>query len=57
LDAGTSVLEEVTLRHPPGKTGYVLKVPGYQNQTIYIKLQLGAGTVIARSFHESERND
>jgi len=54
LEAG-EVLEEVVLRKPPGKLGYVMKVrvdPAHE--LIYIKLQLGAGKVIGRSFHYSQ---
>jgi hypothetical protein len=57
LDREAPALEAILLHLPPGKTGYVLKVPGYEKRTIYIKLQLGAGTVIARSFHESDEHD
>ena len=44
------------LDRPPGKTGYVLKIdlnPG--RPQLYVKLELGSGVVIGRSFHESER--
>jgi hypothetical protein len=41
-------LEQIELRAPAGKRGYVMVVDG-----IYIKLQLGSGTVIGRSFHYS----
>jgi hypothetical protein len=37
-----------------GKTGYVLKVSLPQNRTLYIKLQIGCGYVIGKSFHYSE---
>lgn len=55
LESGHAV-ETVTLNQPPGKTGYVMKVdlnPG--RPPVYVKLQLGSGVVIGRSFHESER--
>lgn len=47
-------VETVVLEKPPGRTGYVIKVAGCPPVShIYIKLQLGADTVIGRSFHES----
>ena len=49
-------VETVMLDRPPGKTGYVLKIdlnPG--RPQLYVKLELGSGVVIGRSFHESER--
>lgn len=52
---GGHPLEEIELKIPPGKWGYVMKteaVNGYPS--IYIKLQLGSGVVHARSFHVSE---
>lgn len=55
LESGHEV-ETVTLNQPPGKTGYVMQVnlnPG--RPSLYVKLQLGSGVVIGRSFHESER--
>lgn len=54
LDDGHPV-ETVALRLPPGTTGYVMKIdvsPGAPS--VYVKLQLGAGTIIGRSFHYSE---
>lgn len=55
LESGHEV-EAVVLDQPPGRTGYVMKIdlnPG--RPRLYVKLQLGAGVVIGRSFHESER--
>ncbi len=54
LDAGHPA-ETIVLTDPPSKTAYVLHVsvgPGTPN--IYIKVQLGSGEVIGRSFHYSE---
>lgn len=54
LESGHHV-ETVALDKPPGRTGFVMKVdlnPG--RPRVYIKLQLGSGIVIGRSFHESE---
>lgn len=51
-------LEIVRLDQPPGATGYVMKVdlaPGQPQ--LYVKLQLGSGKIIGRSFHYSERMD
>lgn len=51
LDAGHE-LEEVTLEHPPGKVGYVMKVQIEVGvPRVYIKLELGSGAVFGRSFH------
>ena len=48
-------LEEVILDTPPGKKGYVMKIElGPNQRKLYIKVQLGCGAVIARSFHYSE---
>jgi hypothetical protein len=49
-------LQVIALDNPAGKTGYVLVVNGGPNRPeIYIKVQLGAGKVIGRSFHYSEK--
>lgn len=47
---------EVTRMHTaPGRTGYVMKVRGWTGEPdIYIKLQLGSGKIICRSFHPSD---
>lgn len=52
---GGCVVEEILLEHPPGRKGYVLLVDGWEGEQIYIKLQLGSGQVIGRSFHLSTR--
>jgi hypothetical protein len=56
LESGCPI-EEIPLRNPPGKKGYVLKhsMPEVC-ETLYVKLQLGSGCVIARSFHYSIRS-
>lgn len=49
-------VEVVELDKPPGATGYVMKIdiePGHP--LLYVKLQLGSGKIIGRSFHYSER--
>ena len=51
LDAGHEI-EVITLDEPPGATGYVLQVP-IEARNLYIKVQLGAGKIIGRSFHYS----
>ena len=55
LEAGEPV-EAVTLRQPPGRTGYVMK---FRLETdaplVYVKLELGSGVVFGRSFHYSRR--
>ena len=55
LESGHDV-QTITLEQPPGKTGYVMEIdlnPG--RPLLYVKLELGSGIVIGRSFHESER--
>ena len=50
-------LEVVELEKPPGARGYVMKIDLEQGQPqLYIKLQLGSGKIIGRSFHYSERD-
>jgi hypothetical protein len=45
----------VLLDNPPGRTGYVLKIALFgAPRLIYVKLQLGSGNVIGRSFHYSD---
>ena len=49
-------IETVELHKPRGATGYVMKIdlePG--RPQLYVKLQLGSGKIIGRSFHYSER--
>ena len=51
-------IEEVKLRKPSGATGYVMKISLEPEQAqLYVKLQLGSGKIIGRSFHYSEYND
>lgn len=47
-------LEEITLDTPPEKKGYVMRV-GTKSGRIYIKLELGSGKIIGRSFHYDKR--
>jgi len=51
LEVGCS-LEEVELESPPGKLAYVIQTT-LNDRQLYVKLELGSGTVIARSFHYS----
>lgn len=54
LEAGHDV-ETVELRKPEGKRGYVMKIALEMEQPLlYVKLQLGSGKIIGRSFHYSE---
>lgn len=47
-------LKEIELRLPPGKTAYVMKKRlDSSHPEIYIKVRLGAGVIIGRSFHYS----
>lgn len=54
LEAGEEV-EVIPLRQPPGAKGYVMKIDlGADVPVLYVKLQLGSGRIIGRSFHYSE---
>ena len=51
-------LQEVTLSHPPGAKAYVMLVRlDPAGPEIYIKIQLGRGKIIGRSFHYSYGRD
>jgi len=53
LESGHSI-EEIILCKPPGRRAYVMHVElGPNLPKLYIKLQLGSGKVIGRSFHYS----
>ncbi|WP_150443132.1 hypothetical protein [Sphingobium limneticum] len=54
---GGAEMETISLAKPAGKTGYVMIVEGFGGEKIYIKLQLGSGQVIGRSFHISVNED
>jgi hypothetical protein len=54
---GGAPVEEIVLRHPAGKRGFVLKLVGYEGTIIYVKLQLLADKVLGRSFHESSGHE
>ena len=54
LECGHQV-EVVELRKPPGRTGYVMMID-LGTDEVYVKLQLGAGQIIGRSFHYSEHH-
>ncbi len=56
IAAGAPV-EEIVLKKPAGKRGFVLKLAGHGGVTIYVKLQLAADKVMGRSFHESTEHD
>lgn len=51
LESGVS-LTPVTLEKPAGKVAYTFTVPVCAEE-VYVKLQLGSGAVIGRSFHYS----
>ena len=45
-------VEEVELRRPAGKKGYVMKIQLEPDQPLlYVKLQIGSGKIFGRSFH------
>ena len=51
-------IETVELRQPKGAIGYVMKIDLEPSRPqLYVKLQLGSGKIIGRSFHYSERKD
>jgi hypothetical protein len=52
FEAGAD-FEEIILKQPAGRAGYVLTIPMPGGQTLYIKVQLGKNFVIGRSFHYS----
>jgi hypothetical protein len=53
LEANPEIpIEAMTLDNPKGATGYVMSVRMGEH-SLYIKLQLGAGKIIGRSFHYS----
>jgi hypothetical protein len=55
LEAGHPI-QGIELENPAGKKGYVLVANGGEKRPdIYIKLQLGSGKVIGRSFHYSSK--
>src|SRR5713101_5381429 len=55
LESGHAI-QEIELENPRGKTGYIILAGGrVKRPDIYIKLQIGSGTVIGRSFHYSEK--
>ena len=48
--------EIIELQKPKGAKGYVMKIDVEPDiPALYVKLQLGSGTIIGRSFHYSER--
>lgn len=49
-------IEAITLDKPPGKIGYVLKLPGANGVVIYVKLQIIDDHVRGRSFHLSDKS-
>ncbi len=56
LESGESV-EVIDLHQPKGATGYVMVIDLEPNMPeLYVKLQLGSGRVIGRSFHYSEQD-
>lgn len=56
LESGCTV-EVIQLKRPPGRTGYVLLIPMPSGRDLYVKLQLGSGVVLGRSFHISTKQD
>lgn len=49
-------VEIITLRKPEGNRGYVMHIALEPDRPeLYVKLQLGSGKVIGRSFHYSEQ--
>ena len=51
-------VEVIRLDKPSGAKGYVMKIDIEPDRPkLYVKLQLGSGKIIGRSFHYSERDD
>lgn len=46
------LLQSIELDRPKGKTGYWFHGEDARGTRIYIKLQLGSGMIIGRSFHD-----
>jgi hypothetical protein len=55
LDQGQE-LDLSPQEQPPGVTAYVMQVPLKEGQ-LYIKVRLGAGYILGRSFHYSDKRD
>lgn len=53
LEAGDEV-STVSLEIPAGRVGYVLEKVLANREQLYIKLQLGSGRIIGRSFHVTD---
>lgn len=53
LEDPTVTVEEVILDSPPASKGYVIQTP-LNGRYLYVKVQLGSGKIIGRSFHYSE---
>ena len=57
LEEGHPV-EVLELRKPAGARGFVMKIEVEADQPrVYVKLQLGAGRIVGRSFHYSEHDN
>lgn len=53
LESGHDV-EVIPLRSPPGATAYVMKIRlDSASPVLYVKVQLGSGRILGRSFHYS----
>lgn len=52
LEDASQSIHWVELSKPPGKKALVMIVP-YGGRQVYVKFQLGAGTIQGRSFHYS----
>ena len=44
-------LKKIPLDKPPGKFGYTFHFLDGANKRVYVKLQIGSGLVMGRSFH------
>lgn len=56
LEQGQHV-KVIELQKPRGRKGYVMSIDlGTDTPNLYVKLQLGSGQIIGRSFHYSERD-
>lgn len=54
---GDHIFTAVTLRKPPGETGYETKITlGANLPTLYIKIHFKAGRIWGRSFHNDLRS-
>ena len=53
LEDESQIVECIELQKPAGKKAYVMLIPQQEYRDIYVKIQLGSGKILGRSFHYS----